>query len=90
VRKNLQIEYLDSSMGAMEHANNATSVEALNRQKNIKFVKLDIRTNKITPILSVDAIDVLPGKHEIKFQVNIKTGIVTLFDIGESVKGDSQ
>lgn len=71
------IEYLNPSMGAMEHADSAVSVEALNRQKVIKFVMFDIRTDKFTPLLGVDAIDVVPGKYEIKYQINIKTGVMT-------------
>ncbi len=79
-----EIEYLPPEGGAEHGAGWSPEAEA--RMKNNTYSKVDVRTNKETPIPGVDAVDVQPGPFEIIYKTNKITGKKEVVDRGAQVR----
>lgn len=61
------------------------SPEAISRAKGTEFFLYDTNTKKSIPIVGIDAVDVPPGRTQMKFQRNLSTGEITFLGKGEKV-----
>jgi len=77
------IEFLDASKGAMAHAGEPGSIEAIKRLQTRRFFDLDVATGKKVEISDVTAIDREPRPGHITAVYNALKGDTTLHNTGE-------